>query len=138
LALEAASRGYTVFAALRNSSKAPPELQQLSNVTLISLDITSAPSISAVVETVSSATNNKGLDVLINNAGSGHCGPLADTEMDEVKALFETNVFAQFAVTRAFLPLLVKARGVVLNHSSLSGMLWMPWFGKHTISCPLR
>lgn len=130
LALEAASRGYTVFAGLRNPSKAPPELQQLSNVTLVSLDVTSSSSIAAAVKTLTSATNNKGLDVLINNAGSGLTGPLADTELEDAKALFETNVFGVFAVTKAFLALLITAKGVVLNNSSLSGMLWMPWIGK--------
>ncbi|GAB7339545.1 hypothetical protein MBLNU457_6155t1 [Dothideomycetes sp. NU457] len=129
LALEAASRGYTVFAGLRNPTKAPPELQQLSNVTLVSLDVTSSSSIAAAVQTITSATHDRGLDVLINNAGSGVVGPLADTEIEDAKALFETNFFGVLAVTKAFLPLLVKAKGVVLNNSSISGMLWMPWMG---------
>lgn len=131
LALEAASRGYIVFAGLRNPSKAPPELQHLSNVTLVTLDVTSPSSIAAAAETVTSATKDRGLDVLINNAGSGVCGPLADTDMADTKALFETNVFGVFAVTKTFLPLLVKAKGVVLNNSSISGMLWMPWMGTY-------
>ena len=138
LASEAASRGYTVFAGLRNPSKAPPELQQLSNVTLVSLDVTSSSSIAAAVKTVTSATNDKGLDVLVNNAGSGLCGPLADTETEDAKALFETNVFGAIAVTKAFLPLLVTAQGVVLNNSSLSGMLWMPWAGRYSTFFPER
>jgi len=132
LALEAASRGYTVFAGLRNLSKAPAELKQLSNIHLVTLDITSSSSIAEAVKTISANTGDKGLDVLINNAGSGICAPLADIPIEDAKALFDTNVFGAMALTQALLPLLVKSKGIIVNNSSLSGMLWMPWHGEFT------
>ena len=77
------------------------------------------------------------LDVLVNNAGIGQAGEpgrsmqdivqsglLSVTALDELRAVFETNVFAVVAVTQALLPLLSQApAGRIVNVSSISGSL---------------
>jgi len=129
LALEAASRGLTVFAALRTPSKASKELSQLSNVTLVSLDVTSPSAIAEAVKTVSNATGGR-LDVLINNAGQGYITPIMHAQVDAAKRLFDVNFFAPLELTQAFLPLLIKAKGTVVNNSSIADFLWGPWNGE--------
>lgn len=47
------------------------------------------------------------VDVLINNAGLGQTGPLADIALSRVRELFEVNVFGTLAVTQAALPAMV-------------------------------
>lgn len=77
------------------------------------------------------------LDVLVNNAGISHAGKPGKSleevvkdslpsivKLDEVRAVFETNVFGVIAVTQAMLPLLREApAGRIVNISSESGSL---------------
>ena len=66
------------------------------------------------------------LDVLVNNAGMTHWIPFADLEAlsDEIwDEILDVNVKAAFRCTRAAAPLLSEARGVVINVSSISGIL---------------
>ena len=55
------------------------------------------------------------LDVLINNAGAGQTGPMADVPIDRVRRLFDVNVFGTLAVTQAVLPRMV-AKGIGTDH----------------------
>ena len=50
------------------------------------------------------------IDVLINNAGAGQTGPMADVPIDRVRRLFEVNVFGTLAVTQRVLPRMVTSR----------------------------
>jgi 1-acylglycerone phosphate reductase len=59
-----------------------------------------------------------GLDILINNAGGHYTAPISDASLDSARALFELNVWAQLAVTQAFLPLLLKSASFSTTHSS--------------------
>src|ERR1700724_649037 len=84
-------------------------------------------------------TAAKSLDVLMNNAGISHAGKpgrslqemaksgrLSVASLDEVRAVFETNVFGVIAVTQAMLPLLREAPATrIVNVSSSSGSLTM-------------
>jgi NAD(P)-dependent dehydrogenase (short-subunit alcohol dehydrogenase family) len=66
------------------------------------------------------------LDVLVNNAGIvlGGSIPPGEQSMDDIKAVYEVNVFGPIRVTQAFLPLLKKARGarVVMMSSGLGSL----------------
>ncbi|SMF52912.1 MULTISPECIES: SDR family oxidoreductase [unclassified Pseudomonas] len=74
------------------------------------------------------------LDMLINNAGYGAMGPLLDGGVDAMRQQFETNVFAVVGVTRALFPLLRRARGLVVNIGSVSGVLVTPFAGAYCAS----
>ncbi|KAK8133588.1 short-chain dehydrogenase/reductase [Apiospora sp. TS-2023a] len=126
-------RGYHVFATLRNLSKLPSNLAKKPNVTVLTLDVLSAESIAAAVASVSSATNGR-LDVLVNNSGQNFVMPALDTDLDAGRRLFDVNFFAPLAVLQAFAPLLIKARGCVVNQSSAAGLMSMPFMSMYNSS----
>jgi 1-acylglycerone phosphate reductase len=57
--------------------------------------------------------------------------PLLDSDLDSVRKLFELNVFAVLGVTQAFVPLLVKSKGTVVNISSVASLSPIPWHGPY-------
>ncbi|MBQ5947602.1 oxidoreductase [Massilia sp. ST3] len=62
------------------------------------------------------------IDVLVNNAGYGLLGAVEESSADEVRRIYETNVFGLLNVTRAVLPAMRRQRaGHVINFSSLGG-----------------
>ncbi len=75
-----------------------------------------------------------GLAGLVNNAGIAVAGPLEALPIDALRRQFEVNVIGQVAVTQAFLPLLRKARGRVVNISSINGGLAVPYMGAYSAS----
>jgi short-subunit dehydrogenase len=135
-ALYLSGRGFHIIASGRREA----ELQALvseaatagNRIDTVRLDVTNADSIAAAVATVDQLTNGRGLDVLVNNAGFGIVGPLAETSETELRGQFETNVFGVMAVTRAFLPAMMKRRqGRIVNVTSLGGRLTFPFMGAY-------
>src|SRR5690242_7589783 len=64
-----------------------------------------------------------GIDVLVNNAGYGYLAAIEEGEDDEIRKLFDANVFGLADVTRAVLPgMRARRRGHVVNVSSLGGL----------------
>ncbi|KAM5356667.1 hypothetical protein ACJ41O_003313 [Fusarium nematophilum] len=124
LAKEFRSRGLTVFATARNVSKVA-ELKDLGIETL-EMDVSSTASIAAAVDAVRKTAGDR-LDILVNNAGVQHILPFADSSIDDFRRVLDTNVLGVFAVTHAFLPLLIEARGVVASIGSISPVLNPPY-----------
>ncbi len=101
----------------------------------VGLDVTDQTSITAAAQRIRSEFGR--LDVLVNNAGISHApapdrsmedvvqaGRLSVASLDEIHAVFETNVFGVIAVTQAMLPLLRDASAArVVNVASSSGSL---------------
>lgn len=80
------------------------------------LDVTDVASIAAAAAAASDTT------VLVNNAGAGGGSSMLAAPLDEVRALFETNVFGPLAMAQAFAPVLAANGGGALVdiHSALS------------------
>lgn len=132
LAREFKSRGLRVFAAGRDPAKLA-HLHDLG-ITVLILDVTDSESIATAAETVHRATEGRGLDILINNAGVNHYMPFADSAVDDIRRVFETNVIGVFAVTQAFLPLLIEAKGTVANIGSVNEVFYPPFQASYNAS----
>ncbi|KAF4981169.1 hypothetical protein FZEAL_2969 [Fusarium zealandicum] len=120
LALEFHRQGCHVFATVRN-----PDLSkdiETQGITVLPLEVTQPESIAECKAKVIELTGGR-LDVLVNNAGRTHTIPALDMELDDVRATYETNVFGPMSMVQAFAPLLIEARGLVLNISSTSTMV---------------
>lgn len=133
LAIVFQQAGYRVFATARNPEKMQ-NLKDLSNLTLLTLDVTDSTHISAAVEAVSRETDGN-LTYLINNAGRNHFMPILDEDIDAAKKIYETNVWGPVAITKAFAPLLIKAKGTIVFTTSISGYVNVPYMGM--LSCLL-
>lgn len=121
-------QGYHVFATLRNTSKAAP-LAQMADVEILQLEVTSSESIKQCVLQVQKRTGDT-LDVLVNNAGADFVIPLLDASIEEAKKLYDVNVWSILATTQAFAPLLIKAKGIVCNISSVAATMPLAWSGE--------
>ncbi|KAL4919866.1 FAD-binding domain-containing protein [Aspergillus aurantiobrunneus] len=130
LALTFHQRNYHVFATARNPDKMA-NLKDLPNVTLLTLDVCDQSHITAAVDAVAAHTGGGTLDYLVNNAGRNHFMPILDEDLEVTKRLYETNVWGPVAVTQAFAPLLIKARGTVAFITSISGYLNVPYMGSY-------
>lgn len=138
-ALDLAARGHKVFATGRRASALASLAEEgkkrgLDLVTL-ALDVTDAGSIAAAKEAIDLATGGHGVDVLVNNAGYGHLGPLEHISDADLRAQFDTNVFGLMAVTRTFLPAMrERRRGRIINVSSMGGRVTFPMGGAYHAS----
>ena len=98
------------------------------------LDVTSGESIAFAVDKVTGAVGEAGLSGLVNNAGIAVAGPLELLPVEELRRQFEVNVVGQMAVTQAFLPLLRKGKGRIINMGSKEGRMAMPLVGPYCAS----
>jgi len=125
-ALALAERGHTVIATTETEQQAAALAAEAPQLTVEKLDITT--------DDVARAASWD-LDVLINNAGAGQTGPMADVPIDRVRRLFDVNVFGTLAVTQAVLPKMVaKGSGRIIIMSSISGVLSAPAFGPYSMT----
>ncbi|XP_061217716.1 retinol dehydrogenase 5 [Neopsephotus bourkii] len=125
LARRLARRGYRVLAACLTPAGAealPRGCPGHLRTTL--LDLTRADSIRRAVEWVSDEVGDRGLFGLVNNAGVAN--PIGPTEwmvLEDYRQVMEVNTFGTIEVTLLLLPLLKRARGRVVNTSSVLGRL---------------
>ncbi len=98
------------------------------NVLTLELDVTKPDQVKTVIE---QAYGHFGrLDVILNNAGYSLVGTIEEAGLDDVRALYETNLFGTLSVIQAALPLLRKqVGGHILGVSSSLGHESMPVIG---------
>ncbi|CRG88688.1 Reelin [Talaromyces islandicus] len=114
------SAGLEVFATARSIQKMT-SLADIPGITLLKLDVTDPKSISLAVDAVTAATADAGgLDYLVNNAGQGYVMPMLDSPVADLQAMFDINVWGALRVTQAFAPLVVRAKGVIVNNRGYS------------------
>jgi short-subunit dehydrogenase len=124
--LALAARGHTVIATTETDQQADSLRAEAPQLTVERIDITSDD-----VTRVAAWD----IDVLINNAGAGQTGPMADVPIDRVRRLFEVNVFGTLAVTQYVLKgMVAKGSGRVIIMSSIAGVLSAPTFGPYAMT----
>lgn len=134
-----AANGYIVYVGSRkieNGEKAAAEIGEHAKA--IQLDVTRQQTIDAAIERIGNEYGR--LDLLVNNAGISHggtspknpeelmrTGRAVNVSLDEVRTVWETNVFGVIAVTQAALPLLRKstAARIVNVSSALGSLTWI-------------
>jgi len=126
-AVETARRGFCVFAGVRKEDDGQRLRPNRRHIVSLLLDVTNGGQIAAARETVRRTVEDAGLAGLVNNAGIVVAGPLEILPLDQLRLQLEVNVVGQIAVTQAFLPLLRKARGRIVNMSSLNGRIASPY-----------
>ena len=122
LVAEALTRGAKrVYAGTRQPLAHPD-----GRVTPLTLDVTSAAQIQAAADQVET------LDVLINNAGIAQYDDLSDRSV--LERHLAVNLFGTYGVTQAFLPLLTRSHGAVVNNVSVNAFAPLPLIPAYSIS----
>lgn len=122
--------GWTVFATVRKAEDAERLKADFGErVTPLLVDVTDQRTINDAKSKLEDQLAGRGLDGLVNVAGIGMMRPLEYATEHDLREIFEINVFGQIAITQALLPLLRKARGRVVNITSVGTHLTIPFGG---------
>ena len=134
-AVGAARAGWTVYAGLR-ALDTGDDLRAASTglpVHPIQLDVTDEEQRRAAIDGVLQAEGR--IDALVNNAGRPLGGFLEQLEEDELRALFDVNLFGVFSLTNLVLPTMrSQGSGRIVNVSSIAGRMAMPGLGAYAAS----
>ncbi len=143
LAAQTLSRhGFKVWATMRDSNgRNQPKKQALEKMAadenlslkVIDLDVSSDSSIQNAIQSITS--EDKKIDVLINNAGVMYVGITEAYSIEQAQKQFDVNFFGVMRTTKAVLPFMRKAEdGLIINTTSLAGRLAFPYFGLYSAS----
>jgi NAD(P)-dependent dehydrogenase (short-subunit alcohol dehydrogenase family) len=125
-AIALAARGHRVIAATETLAQAEALGAEAPELEMVKIDITTDD-----VDVV----GHYDLDVLINNAGVGETGPLADVPLARVRRLFEVNVFGTLNITQRAVPAMAKkGSGRIMIMSSIAGVMAAPTFGPYAMT----
>jgi NAD(P)-dependent dehydrogenase (short-subunit alcohol dehydrogenase family) len=134
-----ASKGWTVFAGIRNLEDADAlQAANAGDIRPLLLDVTSDSDVDDAVNFVSKALDGATLNGLVNNAGIAEMGPLAIQPLKDFEAHFSVNVFGMLRATQAFVPLLgadetrTGTPGRIVNITSVGGRIAAPYLGAYT------
>ncbi len=128
-----AARGWSVLGADLPSEQLD-RVGSREGITAVPLDVTDPASLSALAETVRSATSG-GLDGVVNFAGILEIGPMAEMPEKTLRQLLDVNVMGTFAVNQVLFEQIVSAKGRIVNISSETG--WQsggPFNGAYAMS----
>jgi NAD(P)-dependent dehydrogenase (short-subunit alcohol dehydrogenase family) len=129
LALEALKQGYCVVVTSRKLNDVEDIISMYPEIALgIALDVTQK---NQIKEGVAKAIEKFGqIDILVNNAGIGYFGAIEESEENEIRNMFEINIFGLANVTNEILPHMRKRRsGHILNIASIGGLRSFPGVG---------
>ena len=114
-----AADGYFVYATARKEEELKA-LGAIKNVQPLHLDVTQPADIAAAVEAVTKG--GRGLYGLVNNAGVATFGTIADMRMEEFDLTMKVNAYGPVMMIKAFEPLIIAAKGRIVNIGSPSGI----------------
>src|SRR3569623_3375051 len=123
--------GHTVAGTVRNEKdKASFEKLAPGRAVAVLMDVTDE---NAVKQGIAAIEGKVGpIAVLVNNAGYGFEGAIEEAPLDEVRRLFEVNVFGPISVMKAVLPFMRKRRaGHIVNIPSMGGLTTFPGVGNY-------
>ena len=127
LARHVLERGYRTVVTARN----PDEVKDLAGkgeALVLKLDVTDQGQIDAAIKAAEDKFGR--IDVLVNNAGIGYFAAVEESEEDQVRRMFEINVFGLSRMIHAALPGMRKRRkGFIVNFSSIGGLVSFPATG---------
>jgi NAD(P)-dependent dehydrogenase (short-subunit alcohol dehydrogenase family) len=131
-----AQAGHQVFASMRDvadRNRPHAEALQAKGIHVVELDVTDDTSVERGVTSVLEQAGR--LDVLVNNAGIGSAGISEAFTTEQVRALFDVNVFGIQRTLRAVLPAFrAQGDGLVVNIGSILGRVTFPFFGHYGAS----
>ena len=137
ISLELARRGHQVYASMRDPDgrnaagrRALTDVARRERLDLVvtELDVTDEASVAAAVAAVVGGAGR--IDAVVNNAGRGAWGLNEAFEIDQVRALFDVNVFGALRVNRAVLPhLRAQGSGLLVQMGSVLGRVVWPLTG---------
>ncbi|HSE93105.1 MAG TPA: SDR family oxidoreductase [Methylomirabilota bacterium] len=133
--LHFARLGHDVHAGVRNPGTATDLSKAIEVDALpirpVALDVDDTASVTRAVDEVLRRSGR--VDVLVNNAGIGGGGPIADVPVDWAKTLFETNYFGTIRMIQAVLPGMREQRsGAIVNVSSIAGRVAIAGHGHYS------
>ncbi len=125
-----AQKGWRVFAAVRKEADANAiNALGLKSIETVLLDVSDRRSIERAAIEIKARLKTRGLDGLFNNAGIGTLSPVETLSSEDLRRVFEVNLFGQVDVIQAFLPLVRQARGRIINTGSVGDHLTPPFAG---------
>ena len=130
-----AAKGWTVYAGVRRE----PDGERLraahtGDIRPVILDVTKPDHVERVIDEVTMAVGDAGLQGLVNNAGVGVGGPSEYLEVEAWRTVFEANFFGVITLTRAAMPLLRRGRGRVVHIGSIGGRIATPGLAPYAAS----
>lgn len=99
---------------------------------MLVMDQTDETSVDAAVGEVLAREGR--LDILVNNAGTGIAGPALDTTPEELHRQLDVNLLGALRVSRAAINALIASRGMIINISSMAGVVPIPFQSGYSLS----
>lgn len=121
--------GWKIFATVRKTIDQSRLQSEDANVTAVLMDVKDRASITAAAQQISSQLKGRALGGLINVAGIGTVAPMEYATAEAMQEIFDINVFGQIAITQVFLPFIRKARGRIVNITSIGAHIAIPFGG---------
>ena len=119
-----AERGWTVFAGVRRAEDGDRvKAQHPGDVRPVMLDVSNRDDMRRVIDDIERDVGASGLQGLVNNAGVGVGGPFEYVTEEDWRFVFDVNLFAVVALTKAAIPLLRTGGGRIVHIGSIGGRL---------------
>lgn len=123
------SKGITVYGSGRTVNNG----DQLDGFNLLQCDVTSDESVKSAIKYIIDKEGK--IDLLVNNAGIGMAGSIEDSEIEEIRNIFNTNVAGTLRMCKAVLPHMRQQKsGLIINISSVGGLMGLPYRGIYSSS----